>query len=148
MVTSASIGPACGEHGLHQLPDTPWSVRISLGTAARPAMEIYAGQTLVDVVVATPLAAGILRGARRAFWEGRPQAIAWGRRPESSSQISVRFSRGRGRLGQGGLGGQAAQAIPVAGWFWVAMADGRFGAVTITHQGLSEQRRIAAVRPR
>jgi hypothetical protein len=163
MVTSASIGPACGEYGLHQVPDTPWSVRISLGTAARPALEIYADQILLDVLVATPLGAGILRGARRTVWDGRPQVIAWGRRPESGGPIAVRFSRSRwagglaglgrlgllgreGREGREGRGGQVAQAIPVAGWFWVATADGRFGAVTVTHQGLSERRQIVAVR--
>jgi hypothetical protein len=114
-------------------------------------LEIYADQTLLGVLVATPLGGGILRGARRTVWDGRPQVIAWGRRPESGGPIGVRFSPNRWPgglrgLGREGRGGQVAQAIPVAGWFWVATADGRFGTVTVTHQGLSERRRIAAVR--
>jgi hypothetical protein len=58
-------------------------------------MEVYADQTLLDVVVATPLTAEILRGARRMFWNDEPHALAWGRLPGDDPPIEVRFSLGR-----------------------------------------------------
>ena len=103
-------------------------------------MEIYAADTLLDVVVATPLSAGVLCGASRTVAGGQHRAIAWGRLVGSSSGITVRFSRRR----LGGAG-QAAEVMPVNDWFWVAMADGHFATVTATYQGLSQRRRIAAV---
>ena len=142
MLISAINGPACGQHGPHELPRTPWSVRVSRESAARPAMEIYAGDTLLDVVVATPLSAGVLCGASRTVAGGQHRAIAWGRLVGSASGITVRFSR---RLLGGG--GQAAEVMPVNDWFWVAMANGRFAAVTAAYLGISQRRRIAAVPP-
>ncbi len=141
MVTSAFSGSACGEQGPGELPRTPWSIRISGENSARPAMEVYAGEILLDVVVATPLSPGLLCGARRTVWGGRAQAIAWGRLIGSWSGITVRFSRGW--LGRGG---HAAEVIPVSEWFWLAVADGRFGAVTVSYLGNTERRRVVPVR--
>lgn len=140
MVTWAITEPACAEHGPYELPDPPWSVRVSRETAARPAMEVYAADTLLDVVVATPLAAGILCGASRTVVGGQHRAIAWGRLVGSSSGITVRFSR-RGLRG----GGHTAEVMQVNDWFWVAMAEGRFGTVSASYRGITERRRIAAV---
>jgi hypothetical protein len=142
MVTWAISGAACSEHGAYELPRAPWSIRVSRETAARPAMEVYAADTLLDVVVATPLAAGVLCGASRAVADGQRRAIAWGRLVGSSSGITVRFAR-RGPRG----GGRTAEVMPVNDWFWVAMADGRFATVTATYQGTSERRRIVAAPP-
>jgi hypothetical protein len=142
MVTSAITGPACDEHGPYELPRTPWSVRVSRETAARPAMEVYAAETLLDVVVATPLAAGVLCGASRTVAGGQHRAIAWGRLVGSSSGITVRFSR----RWPGGSA-QAAEVTPVNDFFWVALADGRFARVTTTYRGVGERRRIGAVPP-
>jgi hypothetical protein len=105
-------------------------------------MEIYAAETLLDVVVATPLSSGILCGARRTVWGGQHHAIAWGRLVGSRSGIAVRFYRGM--LGRGG---HAAVITPVNEWFWVAVADGRFAVVTATYQAITERCRIVAVRP-
>jgi hypothetical protein len=115
-------------------------VRISRQTAARPAVEIYAADTLLDVVVATPLSAGVLCGAGRAVAAGQHHAIAWGRLIGSAAGITVRFSR----RGPGG-GGHAAEVMPVSDWFWVATTEGRFAAVTVTYLGISQRRRIAPV---
>jgi hypothetical protein len=143
MVTSAFSGPACGEQDGCELPAAPWSVRISRANAARPAMEVYAEGTLLGVVVVTPLSPGLLFGARRTVWAGQHRAIAWGRIIGSRSGIAVRFSPGR--LGRGG---HAAEVIGVTEWFWVALADGHFAAVTATYQEITEQRRVPPVRPR
>jgi hypothetical protein len=132
--------PACGEHEPYELLRAPWSVRVSRQTAARPAVEIYAADTLLDVVVATPLSAGVLRGAARTVAGGQRHAIAWGRLVGSVAGITVRFSRRS--LGEGG---HAAEVMPVSDWFWVATAEGRFVSVTVTYLGTTQRRRIAAV---
>jgi hypothetical protein len=141
MVLWGVSGPTCGEHDPYELLRAPWSVRVSRQTAARPAVEIYAAETLLDVVVATPLSAGVLRGAARTVAGGQHHAIAWGRLIGSAAGITVRFSR-RG-LGEGGH----AEVMPVNDWFWVATAEGRFAAVTVTYLGVTKRRRIAAVPP-
>jgi hypothetical protein len=140
MVLWGISGTACGERDPYELLRAPWSVRISRQTAARPAMEIYAADTLLDVVVATPLSAGILCGAARTVAGGQHHAIAWGRLIGSAAGISVRFSPRRF-----GGGGHAAEVMPINDWFWVATAEGRFAAVTVTYLGISKRRRIAAV---
>ena len=133
---------ACDEHDPYELLRTSWSVRVSRQTAARPAMEIYAAGTLLDVVVATPLSAGTLSGASRMVAGGQHHAIAWGRLIGSASGITVRFCRRR--LGGGG---HTADVMPVNDWFWLAAAEGRFASVTVTYLGVSQRRRIAAVPP-
>ena len=143
MVIWAISEPACGEHGPCELPRTPWSVRVSRQTAARPAMEVYGADALLDVVVATPLSAGVLCGAGRTVAAGQHHAIAWGRLIGSVAGITVRFS-GRGLGG----GGHTAKVMPVNDWFWVATAEGRFGTVAVTYLGITQRRRIAAVPPR
>jgi hypothetical protein len=141
MVTSAFGGTASGAHGRRELPAAPWSVRVSGANALRPAMEVYAAGTLLGVVVATPLSHELLAGARRTVWEGQHRAIAWGRITGSRAGITVRFSRGRADRA-----GQAAEVIGVTEWFWVALADGRFAAVTATCQWAAEKLRIPPVR--
>lgn len=139
MVSWAISGSACGEHDPYELPRTPWSVRVSRQTAARPAIEIYAADTLLDVVVATPLSASILCGAGRTVAGGQHHAIAWGRFIGSASGITARFSRRRPG------GGHTTGVTAVNDWFWVATAEGRFATVTVTYLGASQRRRIAAV---
>jgi hypothetical protein len=139
MVSWAGSESACGEHDPDELLRTSWAVRVSRETAARPAMEIYAAGTLLDVVVATPLSAGTLCGASRMVVNGQHHAIAWGRLIGSAAGIAVRFSRRR--LGGGG---HTADVMPVNEWFWVATAEGRFASVTVTYLGASQRRRIAA----
>jgi hypothetical protein len=140
MVLWGISGPACGEHDPYELLRVPWSVRISRQTAVRPAMEIYAADTLLDVVVATPLSSGFLCVSARTVTGGRHHAIAWGRLIGSAAGISVRFSRR-----SFGGGGHAAEVMPVNDWFWVATTERRFAAVTVTYLGISKRRRIAAV---
>jgi hypothetical protein len=135
----------------------PWLVRTSAGTAGWPAMEIYAADRLLDVVVATTLVAGILRGARRAVWDGLPGAIAWGRLPADGTNIAVHFAQRGLRRWPGSRaqrtdrerypGGICPAQVSVVGErFWVATADGRFGSVAVAHHGTHERRWIATVR--
>jgi hypothetical protein len=81
--------------GILPMSRMPWLVRTSGGTTGWPAMEIYVADNLLDVVVATRLGAGILRGARRASWDGLPGAIAWGRLPADGTSIAVHFAQRR-----------------------------------------------------
>ena len=117
-------------------------VGTGLPADCRAAGEIYAADTLLDVVVATPLSAGVLCGAARTVTDGRHHAIAWGRLIGSAAGISVRFSR----RSLGGAG-DAAEVMPVNDWFWVTTAEGRFAAVTVTYLGIRRRRRIAGVPP-
>jgi len=134
-----------------------WLVRTSGGTAGWPAMEVYVADNLLDVVVATKLRAGILRGASRAAWDGLPGAIAWGCLPADGTNIAVHFAQRRlgrwpGSRAQrtdrerypGGI--CPAQVSVVGERFWVATADGRFDFAAVAHRGTHERRRIATVR--
>lgn len=47
-VPAATGGPA----GLLLPPGAPWSVRLARGAGGRAALEVYAGESVVDVVVA------------------------------------------------------------------------------------------------
>jgi hypothetical protein len=143
--------------GILPMPRMQWLVRTSGGTTGWPAMEIYVADNLLDVVVATKLRAGILRGARRAAWDGLPGAIAWGRLPADGTNIAVHFAQRRlgrwpGSRAQrtdrercpGGI--CPAQVSVVGERFWVATADGRFDFVAVAHHGTHDRRRIATVR--
>jgi hypothetical protein len=158
---------AAAAGGILRVSRMPWLVRASGGTTGWPAMEIYAADNLLDVVVATTFVAGIsggrcsppalLRGARRAAWDGLPGAIAWGRTPADGTSIAVHFAQRRLRRWPGSRaqrtererypGGICPARVSVVGeWFWVATADGRFDSVTVAHRGTHERRRIATVR--
>jgi hypothetical protein len=143
--------------GFLRVSRMPWLVRTSGGTTGWPAMEVYAADNLLDVVVATRLGAGILRGARRAAWDGLPGAIAWGRLPADGTSIAVHFARHRLRRWPGSRarrtvrerypGGICPARVTVVGErFWVATGDGRFDSVAVAHHGTHERRRIATVR--
>jgi hypothetical protein len=148
---------AAAVDGRLRMPRMPWLVRTSGGTAGWPAMEIYAADNLLDVVVATTLVAGILRGARRAVWDGLPGALAWGRLPADGTGIAVHFAQRRFPRWPGSRARRTdrehypsgicpAPVSAVGERFWVARADGRFDSVTVAHHGRHERRRIATVR--
>ena len=108
------------------LPGAPWSLRLARGTGGRAALEVYEHGTLLDVVVATPLAAELLRGARRAQCGGRYRAMAWGRLLSDRAAVSVTFRRGRIRPAL-----SVAEVTEIGASFWVAVADGHFGRVCV-----------------
>lgn len=126
------------------LPGTPWSMRFGRASMGRTALELYAGDDLLDVVVPTPLAPGILCGARAGVCDGRPMALAWG--VLEAGQVfpsTVVFTRSRLR----GALHQEAEAFLVEGSFWLSFSDGRFGSVTVTRSdGGSECHRIRRAR--
>jgi hypothetical protein len=123
MATTVWPGERC-------LTDTPWSVRLGRAVEGRPALEVYDAETLIDVVVATPVAPEILRGARRGVCGGQPSAIAWGRLPPDSTAPTVLFTQGRRDRG-----GHVTEVIVVGGFCWLAVSRGRFTGVTVSHPG-------------
>lgn len=129
------------------LPGTPWSVRPAAGPAGRAAVEIYAGQSVVDVMVTPPLTPRVLGGACSLAWAGQPYAVAWGFLPAGPGlsvwfSQSVWFSRGVARPRR-----WAAQVSVIAGSFWIAPARGRFREVTVQHGGGRDRCRVRAARP-
>jgi hypothetical protein len=104
-------------------------------------VEIYAAGGVVDVLVAPPFAARVLRGACSVRWAGRRCALAWGYVPPGAG-LTVGFARGL----PGGLACPARVSV-IAGWFWVAPAAGRFRSVTVDHGGVRERCRVRATRP-
>jgi hypothetical protein len=122
------------------LPGTPWSLRLAGGSGGRPALEVYAAGSLIDVVVPSARASQLLHGACRAVVGRQPRAIAWGRLPTTRGELpSVEFIHGRIRRRL-----QPATAESVVGWFWFADADGPFTQVAVTSQGRRESCRIPA----
>jgi hypothetical protein len=120
------------------LADSPWSVRFARGTRGRVALEVYNNGLLLDVLVARPLAADVLRGARRGERDGQPSVLAWGHLPPDGAPPDVVLSRRRGTP-------EAAGAVTAAGAFWVALSRGCFDRVGVTRaDGRVEQLRVRA----
>ncbi len=119
-------------------PGSPWSVRVACGTGDRPAVEVHAGESLVDVV-ASSLGCQFLRG------------VLGGRRREVSRPC-VGLPSGRGRhpswnssAGASSRRPQPAHANNVASRFCLAVADGRFARVAAARSGTRESCRVLAV---
>jgi hypothetical protein len=120
-------------HELVPMARTPWSTRVAAGPSGRPALEIYRGSAIIDVIVAHSLAPMLLRGARRARRHGLTFCVAWGSLPADGGQVSVEFQAGRlrSRL-RGAQRVTAVRAAEVRDHFWIATATGRFDRVTVT----------------
>ena len=122
------------------LPGTPWSLRLAGSSGGRPALEVYAAGSLIDVMVASPRASQLLHGACRAAVGKQARAIAWGCLSTARGELpSVEFIHGRIRRRA-----QPALAESVVGWFWFADADGRFSQVAVTSRETRESCRIPA----
>ena len=121
-------------------PGTPWSVRPAAGPAGRPAVEIYAAGSMLDVMVAPALVPRVLRGACSLAWAGQPCTVAWGFLPVHPG-FSVWFIRGPAHPRC-----VAAPVSVIAGSFWIASAEGRFRAVTVEHGGGRDRCRVRAAR--
>ena len=119
------------------LAGTPWAVRRARGSGARLALEIYEAGSLADIIVTTPVAAPVLRGARRSRGAGQAFGLAWGRLPAGGQPVTVAFKRGAPRF-------ETAQAevIEVAGLAWFAVLTGRFAVVSAAYHGGSERLRL------
>lgn len=123
------------------LPGKPWSMRLANGSGGRPALEIHAGGSLIDVLVASSRASQLLRGACTMTVARHPRAIAWGCLPPARSALPpVEFIRGRIRHWE-----RLEEAESVAGWFWFANADGPFSQVVATSQESRESCRVRTV---
>jgi hypothetical protein len=119
-MTSATPAERC-------LIGTPWAIRLGRGSTGRPALEVYDGETLIDVVVETSVAPEILRDARRGVSHGGPCAIAWGRLPADSALPLVLFTKWTRE--------HPGAAIPVGGFCWLAVVHGRFTNISVSHRG-------------
>ena len=142
MLTLVTAEP---EHSLEELPGRPWAVRRAAGPAGRPALEIYAADVFVDLLVLPgdwPRSAHIVRGGCSAAWAGHAYAAAWGILPAAGRGLLVQFRAGRVRT-------EACPAEPVAvgGVFWFAHVAGRFRHVLVTHGGGLERLGIRPARP-
>lgn len=108
------------------LPGAPWSLRLARGAGGRPALEVYENGTLLDVMVATPVAAEVLRGARRAGRDRRHRALAWGHLLSDGASVTVTFRRRHVRTAS-----SAAAVTEIGTSFWVAVTDGYFNRVSV-----------------
>jgi hypothetical protein len=99
-----------------------WAVRLAQGSRGRLALEVYADETLLDVMVESALTAELLRGARRTT-AGAP-VLAWGLLPAEGGAPLVRFGRA------------AVPAAPgprvVADRFWIALGEAGAERVAVT----------------
>jgi hypothetical protein len=137
LIRVADPPPVNGSGWLY-LPGTPWSMRLGRGSGGRPALEVYAAGSLIDVMVGSSRASRLLRGACTAVVAGQARAIAWGCLQTAQDElVSVEFLRGRIRPRA-----QPEEAETVAGWFWFADAGGRFRRVVVTSRSGRESCRI------
>ncbi len=118
----------------------PWSYRVAGAASSRPAVELYESGSLIDVVSSARLSPQLLRGARAANIPAGPRVLAWGRIPLAGGLPAVYFGRGRMRRFR-----VEAPLIAISGWCWLAIADGRFDAVTVQcgRAGVRSQLRVS-----
>lgn len=134
-------------HELLGLPGTPWSIRVAVGPAGRPALEMYRGAALIDVMVAQSLAPVLLRQARRVARHGQMFCAAWGSLPADGGHVRVEFRTGR--LRRRGWRDQRVLTVPadeMCGQFWIATATGRFDRVTVTSLDSRDQCSVRTLR--
>ena len=146
MAAHGSFWPAIHEQAASDrlaktLAGTPWSARYARGPGGQPAVEIYEAGRLTDIIVATRIAAQILRGARRARGGRGMLGLAWGRLPADGRRVSVAFAGGWPRRVA-----VPAEACEIAGLAWLATSHGRFAAVSVVHNGSCEQLALQARR--
>jgi hypothetical protein len=149
-----TVAPDCGTSGPSLsggelwLPGCPWSFRLAGPHSACPALELYEAGHLIDIVSSTRVAVSLLRGARSAAGELGQRTIAWGRmpvtgnRPLTENWPQVRFAERGWRRDS-----QAAAAVQVTTWCWVAVASGSFAAATVRTSTELLRRRIVRGRP-
>jgi hypothetical protein len=129
------------------VPDTgcaawwPWSVRIAGAMSHCPAVELYEGGSLLDVVTSTRLAAQLLRGGTAVRSPAGGRVLAWGRLPLSGGLPVVEFSRGTLRGSR-----LVVPAVTVTSWCWLAIGDALYDRVTVQHDAMSAQRRLRVSR--
>lgn len=118
-------------------PMWPWSYRVAGAKSTWPAVEVYEAGTLLDVVSSTKLGAMVARGARTVRLDAGGRALAWGRLPVDGDLPVVEFSRGRLRSVR-----ERVTPIQVTSWCWLAIAEGRYDAVTVRSAGGVVRRRL------
>ncbi|MFJ2188020.1 hypothetical protein ACIOJE_08645 [Kitasatospora sp. NPDC087861] len=155
---------AAGPEGTLTVGAGPWSVRSLVARRGRDALEVYQDGELADVLVAARLTPQLLRGARRSPAGGRAyHVLAWGRLAADGSAPTVAFTVGRlarpfraalslrsalsFRSSQSAV---AAEAVTVAGRFWLAWAEGPYTGVLVRHPGgdATERQPLERVRRR
>ncbi|MER5467631.1 hypothetical protein ABZX90_12340 [Streptomyces sp. NPDC002935] len=127
--------------GRFPLLGTPWSIRLGHASRGRTALEVYGGDAVLDVVVASALHPAVLRGAHSHVSDGRELTLAWGVLGEGRAAgppAVVTFTRGVLRTAS-----RDAQATVVAGAFWLCVAEGRGRTVAVTRaDGTVERCRV------
>ncbi|WP_328537472.1 hypothetical protein [Streptomyces sp. NBC_00344] len=111
-----------------RLPGTPWSVRMARASGGRAALELYAGDDVLDVLVATSLDTRLLRGACVGVTDSGRQVLAWGvLEPGRAAAPRVVFTP-KGWW----VRSRETQAAVIGGSFWLCVSQGRFSRVAVT----------------
>jgi hypothetical protein len=119
----------------------PWSYRVAGATSSWPAIELYEGGSLLDVVTSTRLTARVLRGGQAVPSTGGGRVLAWGRLPLGGGVPAVEFGRGTFRSSR-----LTAPPLPITSWCWLAVADTLYDWVTVRHDGTEARRRLRVSR--
>ena len=132
-----------GPPGEARPPDlSPWTVRVAGPHSPWPALEVYEAGILLDVMSSTRLAVPLLRGACTAESVRGPCALAWGRLSGPDAGLRAEFGLGRRPAWR------PAAVVRVSSWGWLAVATGRFDAVTVSSGGRCARARMRRRRPR
>jgi hypothetical protein len=139
------------DSGVCLVPGQPWLVRAAHGPGARAALEIYEGQALLDIMVDTPVAPRLLRGARRldSRRHARSWAIAWGRLPvdDGAAGHAIGPDRGLAVWFIHGRRPRRADYAWLSAWGWVAVADGSYRQAVACWHGQWERLSLRRGRP-
>lgn len=136
---SPPADPVMDDALVSALNGTPWSVRRARGPGRRPALELYEAGRLADIIVASPVAPRILRGARRSRRGRQAFGLAWGCLPADGEGVRVAFAGGWPRPAT--VPGETVEAEGLA---WFALAAGRFAAVSACHHDRCDRFRLEA----
>lgn len=116
--------------------ETDWWVREAQSSRGRRALEVYHGETLLDVMVEGALAHEVLRGAVRG--EPDEPVLAWGLLTPGGATPQVRFGRE----------GTVVEVQVVAEGFWVALGRAEADRVAVVAGPDAAPERLRVSRPR
>jgi hypothetical protein len=109
------------------LPLSGWALQVATGAGGRRVLELYAGEHLVDVCVAEPIDAVLIRGAFRGGAAQRGWSLVWGQvAGASGARVTFRTERTARPVRH------RTAARPVAEGFWVAEVAGHFRTALVS----------------
>ncbi|MBR7834846.1 hypothetical protein KDL01_16355 [Actinospica durhamensis] len=141
-MTSTPLPDFGTEFDARALAEAGWSIRPAQGRGERQALEVYAREQLIDVLVFSRLSAPVLCGAWQSGRGQHASVLVWGHAAPEGGLPTVELSHRSGLFRRASV----HTATPVAAdAFWLALFDGPAHRVRVaTTTGRAECARVRA----